>query len=361
MTTAVEKVVSMPIINPDTGRSSRTFVYMGKVDRVEGSTVVDWKGVSDIARFIKQTKIGFQGELYAAAMEAAGHTITEIEYRLICRPTIQFREAKRTWACMKDGCKNATRVFHDEKLAKAFAATPEHHLTVVPRVDGDVDRDAYEQRCVEWIDCPDYKMRISPFPYFTNSSKLLQAKWYLWESSKRLLENRRCNRWLPSVGSCFAYERECPYAELCEALQNGADYEWAINEHYTVQASSHPELEGADDDSKDVLTYSSLDDQRRCELLYYWKHERRLRKGTGDDTEPLWVGSAMHAGLKAYATGGPKAAFQAIDDWDEANPVLGEDAARRQDTQVAKARGMVRAAVARWPIDSQPSRPGRGE
>ncbi len=354
MTTNVEQIVTMPVTNPDTKGVSRTFVFMGKVDRVETHKVVDWKGVGDIPRFIRQQKIGFQGELYAACLEAAGHRITEIEYRLICRPTIKYCEPKHTYACMKAGGKKAFKVCDIEAEAKKWIKL--QGSSIVHRVKGDADRDAYEQRCVEWLGDPDHKVRIQSYPYFTTSSKLLQARWYLWESSKRLLENRRCNRWLPNTGACFAYERECPYADLCEALQNGADYEWVIGEQYAMQESSHPELEGADE-GKDVLTYSSLSDLGRCELLYHWKHERKLRKGIDADTEPLWVGSALHAGLEAYAQvvsaralGRTYSAFTAIDEWADANPVIGEEAWRKQDAQIAKARAMVRAAVEKWPV-----------
>ncbi len=344
----VESVVSMPIVNPETGRSSRTFIFMGVVDRIEEGKIVDWKGVSDTDRFCRQRRIGFQGELYALAVEHAGSKISEIEYRLICRPTIKFCDAVHIWACMRDGRKSAVKVFDKEQDADEFATT--QGCTVEHRVKGDADRNAYENRCLEWLRNPEYPTRIFQYPYFVTSSKLEQARWYLWESGKRLLENRNCNRWLPNEGACFAYDRECPYLSLCEAVSEGADYNGLAEADYTALESSHPELQGADD-CRDVLTYSSLTDLSRCEMFYQWKHERKLRKGLDADTEPLWVGSAIHRGLEACATGGLDAAFIAIDEWEDANPVLGEDAGKQQDTQVAKARAMVRAAVDRWPIN----------
>ena len=58
----------------------------------------------------------------------------------------------------------------------------------------------------------------------------------------------------------------------------------------------------------------------------------------------------MHRGLEAYATGGIEAAYGTIDDWADANPILGEDAARIQDQQIGKARAMVMAAAQKWPM-----------
>ena len=84
-------------------------------------------------------------------------------------------------------------------------------------------------------------------------------------------------------------------------------------------------------------------------MYYYWRHEMKLRRGVESDSEPLWVGSAMHRGVEAYADGGLPAANTAIDDWANANPVLGEDANWRQDEQAARARAMVQVAAIKWP------------
>jgi hypothetical protein len=322
---------------------------MGVADRVEGRKLIDWKGVSDPARFIKQRTIGFQGELYAMALGEAGHEIDEIEYRLITRPRLQYSHPRYKYAVMRAGRKTAVRVFDDRDEAETLARVqndegiPAH---VVDRATGDVSVGAYEKRCLDWL--MEEPERVVSFPYHLTRSKIDQARWYLWENSKRLLENRRCKRWLPNVGACFAYERECPYMPLCEAAQNGADWRWVIEDRFQAIESSHPELEGKDN-GEDILTHSSLEDLARCEMYYYWRHEMKLRRSVESDSEPLWVGSAMHRGVKAYADDGLPAANIAIDDWANSNPVLGEDANWKQDEQAAKARAMVQVAALKWP------------
>jgi RecB family exonuclease len=337
---ATETIVSMPIRNPETGRSSRSFRFMGVVDRIEGRKLIDWKGVSDPARFIKQRQIGFQGELYAIAV---GHVIEEIEYRLITRPRLQYSHPRYRYAVMRAGRKTAVRIFDELEEAQKLAEA--QGCSVVTKATGDVSLGVYEKRCLDWL--IEEPKRVVLYSYHLTPSKTDQARWYLWESSKRLLENRRCKRWLPNVGACFAYERQCPYMSLCEAAQNGADWQWVIEDRYRALESSHPELDGKDD-GDDVLTHSSLEDLARCEMYYYWRHELRLRRGQESDSEPLWVGSAMHRGLEAFVDGGLTAANQAIDKWANENPVLGEDANWKQDEQAAKARAMVRVAALKW-------------
>jgi hypothetical protein len=345
---ATETIVSMPIRNPETHRSSRTFRFMGVADRIEGRKLIDWKGVSDPARFIQQRKIGFQGELYAMALGEATQEIDEIEYRLITRPRIKYKRPCYRYAVMRAGRKTAVKVFDDRDEAEALAKA--QGCTVAERATGNVSLGAYEKECIEWL--TEKPERVVSFPYHLTPSKVEQARWYLWENSKRLLENRRCKRWLPNVGACFAYERECPYMPLCEAAQNGADWRWAIEDQYRALESSHPELEGKDN-GDDVLTHSSLEDLARCEMYYYWRHEMKLRRGVESDSEPLWVGSAMHRGVAAYGDGGLPAATEAIDKWANDNPVLGEDANWKQDEQAAKARAMVQVAAIKWPPSSE--------
>lgn len=344
---AAETIVSMPILNPETWAPSRTFRYMGKIDLVEGRKIVDWKGVDNPAQFIARRRIGFQAELYALALLAEhGVELDEIEYRLIQRPLLQYSHPKFTWAAMRAKRKSAVKKFDNRPEAEAFAKL--QGCTVQDRVEGDATRDVYEDRCFkQFVKEPE---RMVSHLYRITPSKLEQARWFLWENSKRLLENRRHNRWIPNDKACFAYRRECEYLGLCDAVQNEGDYEFLIEDEYSVLDSSHRELEGADlDGGLEVLTHSSLGDLTLCEMLGYWRHERKLRKGQHENGEALWIGSAMHCGLESTANAGEVAGLESVETWASANPVLGFDSAWKQDQQIARARAMIRAAVLKWP------------
>lgn len=341
-----ETVVSMPILNPETKGKSRSFTYMGKVDLVEPGKIVDWKGVDSIDRFRQERRISFQGELYALALEATGVQINEIEYRLITRPTIGYKRPKYTYAIVRPNRKTAVGVF-DSRAEALGSDKVKSGDTIEERVRGNPTRNHFEVECVDWL--IEDGSRVGTYPYILTESKKQAARDFLWDAAKRILEARRHARWLPSTKACYAWGRPCSYLDLCDALQNDADWRGIVAERYRHVASSHPELEGADD-GKDVLTFSSISDLTLCEMLYLWKHEERLRLGAEGTAESAWIGSAMHRGLEAYARGGPVEANEAIAQWADECPVLGEDMAWKQNEQVAKAGAMVQVAARRWSI-----------
>lgn len=297
-----EQVVSMDVTNPDTSGKSRSFVFMGKIDRVESDDqrIVDWKCVTDPARFVRMKSIGFQVELYAAAIRARCQ-ITEYVYRLIQIPTIRY--------CKKD-----------------------------PTADN------YEKRCVDWLlERPE---RIFEHPFILTTSRILAARQWLWAKSQRILTNRRSGHWDTNELACYAWERECPYMPLCQCLASGGDPADMIADEYE-KVDSHPEL-GDVGGSWGVLTYSSCLTHSLCEMKYYWRHEQCIRRQHDEGGESLRVGSAVHRGLEVCAEGGLAAAREAIAEWQETNPVLGEDANHKIDQECARARAIVAVAAERW-------------
>lgn len=344
METLVEKIVSMPVTNPDTGRASRTFVYVGVVDKQEGGKVIDWKGTSSPDRFITRAKIGCQGECYALALQHQGCRITEIEYRLIQRPLLGYTEPTFTYAVMKAGRKSALKVCGDQDEAEKLAAM--QGGSVEERVKGDKDRDAYEDRCLQQL--LEQPQRVVSHPHFLTESRLKLAREWLWQCCKRILECRQHDRWMPNEQACFAYERECPYAPLCEAIADNLDINGIIATEFERIDDPHPELNGYEPkQDRETATYSSLSKLALCEVLYFWQYERRLRRRR-EDSEPLWIGSAMHRGMEVYATDGLEAALMAITTWAAAHPIIGPNQAWIQDQQVARARAMCRAAAVKW-------------
>jgi len=275
---------------------------MGVYDRVEGRKLCDWKSCSDPGRYIRERSIGFQGELYALALAHAGIEIDIIEYRLIQKPTIKF--------CKKD-------------------ATPED----------------YENRCLDWL--TEKPERLVSHSHILTQSRMDQSRQFAWSCSKRILENRQHDRWLPTAQACYSWSRECEYMGLCQGVCDDADLTFIREMEYEQRDDPHEEI--AVETSKDVLTYSSMSALCRCNAFYYWRYEAGLRRKQ-EHSDALYLGSAMHAGLDAYASGGLAEATVAIAEWAVLNPVLGEDATHKQEQELAKARAMVRAAARKWDI-----------
>ena len=304
-----ELAFSLPIRNPRTGRPSVTFVVGGFIDytdtlQVIGRRLVDWKTTGSVSQFQAKTTIGFQREIYALGYEATyGELPTEIEYRVIQVPGIRF--------CSKDKG----------------------------------DWNSYEDRCFTWI-LSDSK-HLGEFARPISQGRLTRCREFLWECSKRILESRRADRWLPNEMACFNYNRECEFLPLCQGLLEDADVDWLIEQDYTRRPSQADLVSLAD--GKEILSYSALKTLTTCGLKYYWQYERRLKRDRGEDSPAMRIGSVSHCGMEAFVGSGHEAACEAIEKWTRDNPVLGKDAAVRQKIEMYKARAIVRAAMAKWP------------
>jgi len=284
-----EQLVTMPLINPDTGCPSRTFTYAGKVDMVTADGIlVDWKTTGDPLGFVQQTTLGCQVECYALAYEhMTGERLRGVEYRLVQRPSIRF--------CGKD-------------------ASPE----------------AYEQRCYDWL--LEKPHAVIEHTAWITPSRLSYARAWLWNSAKRILDCRNHDRWLMNETACHTWQRACPYLPLCMAEATGARVADVLQADYQPRDMQHEEL--GPDVLDSVLTYSSAKTLGMCERRYYWRHEARWQPRVNEDGEALSIGSAFHALMDGQEP--------------EAPLVLGADAAHRQDEMLAKARAMARAARLRW-------------
>ena len=62
----------------------------------------------------------------------------------------------------------------------------------------------------------------------------------------------------------------------------------------------------------------------------------------------MWQGAAVHEGMSQLPEHGVEGAFEAIDQYAAAHPVLGEDEHHKRDELVARTRAMVRAAQKVW-------------
>lgn len=192
-----EHVVEMPVSNPD-GGTSRSFVYMGVLDGLEAGCLHDWKTTSDPHEFIESKSIGYQTELYAAALQEQGIKVTSAMFRLITKPTIKF--------CNKDGGN--------------------------PKV--------YEERCIAWLN--EDPSRLMEHEMYVNPGRIEQARHWLWSISKRVLENRRTGRWLQNENACRNWNRRCEYADVCIAEASGDDSSYLIGQKFTQTDDTHPEL-----------------------------------------------------------------------------------------------------------------------
>jgi hypothetical protein len=202
----VEHMVEMPVDNPDTTGTSRTFVYRGKVDGVAGGQVLDWKTTSDAVQFIRQKTLGFQAELYALALMHAGVTVNESAYRIIETPSLAFQRGG--------------------EATKKYAG----------------GRECYENACYEWIVSEPTHMVDHVIPI--DSGRLDGARHWLWTVAKRIIDNRQTGRWLRNEHACYNWSRCCEFMPICELEASGNDWRSLLGTSFTVAEDVNPELRG---------------------------------------------------------------------------------------------------------------------
>lgn len=294
----VEKIVQTDIRNPETSGVSRTFRFVGKVDQVyfnrESGMVIlrDWKTCANAAQTERLKMLSFQADLYACAIEDLGFIVDAAEFCLIERPSIRL--------CGKD----------------ANAA-------------------AYEARCLEWLK---QEGKLVQFYIPSTRERRLNARRWLWDISKQILEARRAERFVCNEQACYNWQRECPYMPLCLARAQGHDWRSVLVDDY-VLAPLHPELEGYEGRA-DLLTYSAASCFVLCQAKYEWRYEMAIRPKVEESSDALNAGINVHKGLELALTTGLDSGLASIPD------VLGIDEKGVQDR--AKARAMVRAAFEKW-------------
>ncbi len=277
---ARELHVSMAVRNPHTGYPSRSFRFAGKVDHLipmaDGRSwvLVDYKCTTDPTRFIAQKALGYQADLYAMALEPQ-RMVEAIEFRIIEIPAIKF--------CSKDA-----------------------------------DAQAYQDRCYEWLMQPGKMVTHS---LMLSGNRQRAAQQWLWDVSKRILDCRLRGTWLYNENACYTWNRPCEFLPLCTVEAEGRDVNWVMQDY--EKHDRHEELKS---DDRDILTYSSSSTMALCEKRYFWRYECALRQVRESYSGSLWMGSAVHPALEAFASGGVKAARRAIAQFIGAHPVLGDEA-----------------------------------
>ena len=287
MTDIIEEVVRMPI-------KGGAIEFRGKVDLVQGDTLIDWKTTTDPEAYIDQQVVGYQAEMYALALREAGHTINRVVYRLIKKPSIRM--------CKKD----------------ATSA-------------------AYRARCVDWLrETPGALME---YEHYITDARMAQALAKIEDTAWEVTQSRERGYWRQNELACKDYARRCPFVGLCEGTQTTYAYDIATDRHEEL----------GDAGAGDTVTPSSIKAYNQCAARYYWRYERRLRKPHEETSDALYTGTLVHLGLELLWSG--KAldnALAAVIEAGYETLVIGEDAAKRQQQQTAQAAAMVQVGSEKW-------------
>ena len=182
---AVEQAFAIPLINPDTGASSRSFTVAGKMDGVvrlaDGRLAVleiktAGENICPDSEYWLRLRCDGQISLYVLAARALGHDVATVLYDVTRKPTIRLRKGE----------------------------TPEE----------------YGQRLLADIgERPDYYFQRREVPRLAD--ELAEYRAELWQQAQLILETRRraaalaepSRAWFRNVSALTC--RNCQFSQLC--------------------------------------------------------------------------------------------------------------------------------------------------
>lgn len=194
----VEYEFSTPLINPNTNRTSHTFMLSGKVDglvRMDGELfILEHKTAAAIDdAYIGRILIDSQIAIYANAISQVLHEpVKGAIYDILVKPKIRYKEPET---------EEAFEARKAELLAKSKTGK-----TTAKRQEGE-SIDEYKDRLREDITSENFRREIVIF----SSDDLTEHLNEVWHIGKELLHPVIFR----NTGNCMKYGRACPYLPLC--------------------------------------------------------------------------------------------------------------------------------------------------
>lgn len=287
-----ERTVRLPILNPESGRTSRTFTQAGKFDGIAtgyGKTVLlEHKSTSeDIADpdapYWRRLTIDSQVSKYMLQAWQNGQKLDGCLYDVVRKPAIRPKKldkaaiaeiTTRGQYCGFDlADERVDAVLHGQleespelyacRLAAETIAEPQKYFArrSVPRLDSEVVEYAAE----------------------------------LWQIADEIRLARVNDRHFRNSAACMDFGRPCEYLGICSGHDSTDSDRWRRAE------SVHDELDGIGD-GRDVLTNSRIKCFQTCRRKHFYRYELGLRRAQDDEPESLWLGTVLHAALAAWWT-----------------------------------------------------------
>ncbi|CAM2066747.1 PD-(D/E)XK nuclease family protein [Sulfidibacter corallicola] len=205
---ALEKKFEGPIVNPKSGRVSRSFRFAGKVDgivkRGDDHFLLETKTASQVdAAYLERLWRDFQISIYSLyARRVWGLEIKGVIYNVLCKARLQQSRGE-------------TEAEFEARRAALIAKSKTGRSSAKRRLPE--SDEAFKDRLAAKYDEPGMFVREEVL--FTQGD-LQQVAGEIWDLTQALLEARRANAYLPNRGACYQYGRACAYLPLCQSPDN---------------------------------------------------------------------------------------------------------------------------------------------
>lgn len=230
-TVSVEADFEGEIVNPATGKHSRSFTLRGRVDGIvktdDGYFLIEHKTTSRMdGGYLERLWMDMQIQLYSLYFKPDGQQISGVIYNILSKPALRQRDGES----------------EDEfEARKADMKMPARAKRRGPESDRD-----FQLRLAAWFAADDTRFHRETL-YFTPDD-LREMRAQLWELTQQWLDAARSRDgagWYKNTSHCFAWNRPCEFLPLCRS--GGAEAIKAAFYARAVQAEDDPTLTPADD------------------------------------------------------------------------------------------------------------------
>ncbi len=199
---------SIPIINPNTNRASRSFELMGKVDALvmlnDYYYIMEHKTAALITGdYIEKLPMDFQINLYALALSRFKNIpIAGVIYNVIQKSKIRQKMGET---------ETAFEIRRQELIRKSKTGK-----TSAKRQMPESD-EAFQHRLQSVYEDPKMFHRET---LYLSSEDIRRTEYQLWEITQEILNTQKRGVWSQNTDTCFRYHRPCMYFPLCRAHDN---------------------------------------------------------------------------------------------------------------------------------------------
>jgi len=216
---ANERAFELPLVNPDTGRSSRTFVVCGKIDKIvrmpDGRlAVLEYKtcgqDIGPESDYWLRLRYDSQVSLYVLAARALGFDVATALYDVTRKPEISPRQIpeldEHDLKIVVDG--NGQRVMKKDGTPRQTADSAQGYVLLSRQETAE----EFGKRLLEDIGVrPDFYYQRREVPRTEDVLSEFQAE--LWQQAQYLMAVRKSGLWFRNVNQMNC--RNCDFKELC--------------------------------------------------------------------------------------------------------------------------------------------------
>ena len=292
VTEQVEESFQLPIINPETGRSSRTFTYGGVRDGLARYVPSDKTWLRELktcsediedpdAPYWRRLEIDAQVSLYVLSQWQEGFKVAGTMYDVIRKPGIRPKEIARAMRqqIVAVGTYCGQRVSPEVRREIASGTERETPELFEYRLTADCIQESaryFQRRSIPRMD-----------------SELHEFALELWDTADEIRETRLKSRHVRNSGACMQWGRPCVYLPLCSGHDNPESEKWTRRERV------HEEVDG-EGDGRDMLTHSSMSTFKTCRRKYHYRYDLGIERVEPEDVESLHFGTLIHEAVGAY-------------------------------------------------------------